>query len=90
MSGEARILELACAPWVAAFEAGDDTEDDEEAAACNTLERGLSWAHHAFDELILPVTSVSFLVWVYCFLVSQFSREVQLTFDFVQGRPSWS
>jgi hypothetical protein len=29
--------------------------------ACNTLERGLVWAHRAFDELILPVTSVSLL-----------------------------
>jgi hypothetical protein len=27
---------------------------------CNTLERGLVWARHAFDELILPATSVSF------------------------------
>jgi hypothetical protein len=45
----------------ASFKAGDDTEDDEEVAACNTLERGLEWAHRAFDELILPTTSVSFL-----------------------------
>jgi heterodisulfide reductase subunit A-like polyferredoxin len=30
-SGEAHVLELACAPWADAFEAGDDTEDDEEA-----------------------------------------------------------
>jgi hypothetical protein len=50
------------APWAAAFEAGDDAEDDEEAAACNTLERGLAWARCALDELILPATSVSFLV----------------------------
>jgi hypothetical protein len=41
-SGEAQALNIACTPWVAAFEAGDDTEDDEEAAACNTLERGLA------------------------------------------------
>jgi hypothetical protein len=60
-SGEAQVLELACAPWAAAYEAGDDTEDDEEAAACNTLKRGLAWACHEFDELILPTTSVSFL-----------------------------
>jgi hypothetical protein len=39
----------------------DDTEDDEEVAARNTLERGLEWAHRAFNELILPATSVSFL-----------------------------
>jgi hypothetical protein len=46
--------------WAAAFEVGDDTEDDEEAAACNTLERRLVWARRVFDELILPATSVTF------------------------------
>jgi hypothetical protein len=61
-SGEARALELACTPWAAVFGSGDDSEDDEEVAACNTLERGLNWVRRAFDELILPATSVSFLV----------------------------
>jgi hypothetical protein len=28
----------------------------------HTLERGMTWARRAFDELILPATSVSFLV----------------------------
>jgi hypothetical protein len=60
-SGEAQALELAYTLWVAAFEAGDDTEDDEEAAVCNTIERGLAWACRTFDESILPATSVSFL-----------------------------
>jgi hypothetical protein len=60
-SGEFQSLELACTAWAAAFEAGDDAEDDEEVAVCNTLERGLAWVRCAFDELILPVTSVSFL-----------------------------
>jgi hypothetical protein len=60
-SSEARAPELACTLLAAAFKAGDDTEDDEEVAACNTLERGLEWAHRSFDELILPSTSVSFL-----------------------------
>jgi hypothetical protein len=60
-SGVAQALELACNPLAAAFEASDDAEDDEEAAVCNTLERGLAWARCAFDELILPATSVSFL-----------------------------
>jgi hypothetical protein len=41
---------------------GVDSEDDEEAAACNTLEHWMTWAHRAFDELILPTTSVSILV----------------------------
>jgi hypothetical protein len=41
MSGEAQALELACTPWAAAFEAGGDIEDDEEATMCNSLERRL-------------------------------------------------
>jgi hypothetical protein len=45
MSTEAQALELAFTLWAAAFEDGDDTEDDEEVAACNTFERGLAWAH---------------------------------------------
>jgi hypothetical protein len=59
-SGEAQTLELACTPWVGAFESGDEAEDDEEVAARSTLERGLEWVHRAFYELILPATSVSF------------------------------
>jgi hypothetical protein len=68
VSGQALTLELARAPRAAAFEAGDDAEDDEEAASCNTLEHGLAWARHAFDELILFASSVSFLTWVLVFL----------------------
>jgi hypothetical protein len=60
VSGEARTLELVCTPWVAAFESSDDTEDDEEVATRNTLERGLEWACRVFDELIFPATFVSF------------------------------
>jgi hypothetical protein len=60
-SGEAQALELACTLWEAAFEAGDDAEDDEEVTTRNTLERGLAWARCAFDKLILSATSVSFL-----------------------------
>jgi hypothetical protein len=60
--GDAWVLDLARVPWTAVFEVGDDIEDDEEAVACNTLERGLAWACHAFDELILPTTSVSSLI----------------------------
>jgi hypothetical protein len=44
------------------FRVRDESEDDEDIAACNTLERGLNWAWCAFDELILPATSVSFLI----------------------------
>jgi hypothetical protein len=61
-SGEVQSLELACTSWAATSGSGDDIEDGEEATACNTLERGLNWVHRAFDELILPATSVSFLV----------------------------
>jgi hypothetical protein len=61
-SGEAQALELARTPWAAAFKVGNDAEEDEKAAACNTLEHGLEWVRRAFDELILPATSVSFLV----------------------------
>jgi hypothetical protein len=60
-SGGVQALELACTPWwAAAFEAGEDAKDDEEVAVRNTLERWLEWARRAFDELILPSTSVSF------------------------------
>jgi hypothetical protein len=59
--GSARVLDLVRVPWTTTFEVSDDVEDDEEAVACNTIERGLTWAHRAFDELILPATSVSFL-----------------------------
>jgi hypothetical protein len=58
---EVQSLDLACALWAATSGSGDDAEDNEEAAACNTLECGLNWARRAFDELILPVTSISFL-----------------------------
>jgi hypothetical protein len=62
VGNEARTLELACASWAASSGLGADSEDDEEATTRNTLERGMTWAHRAFDELILPATSVSFLV----------------------------
>jgi hypothetical protein len=41
-SSEARALELACTPWVTIFGSGDDSEDEEEVAVRNTLERGLN------------------------------------------------
>jgi hypothetical protein len=37
---EAQALEHARAPWAAALEVGNIAKDDEDAAACNTLERG--------------------------------------------------
>jgi hypothetical protein len=58
---DARILDLTHLLWAAVFEVGDDAEVDEESAVCNTLECGLTWARRAFDELILPATSVSSL-----------------------------
>jgi hypothetical protein len=51
-----------CVSWAASSGLGADSEDDEEAAARNALEHGMTWARRAFDELILPATSVSFLV----------------------------
>jgi hypothetical protein len=60
--GEAQTLELAYTSWAATSGLGVDSEDDEEVTARNTLERGLTWARHTFDELILPATSVSFIV----------------------------
>jgi hypothetical protein len=42
VGGEVQSLELACTSWVATSGSGVDAEDDEEAAACNTLERGLN------------------------------------------------
>jgi hypothetical protein len=57
----ARILDLARVPWAATSEVGNDAEDDEESAECNTLECGLAWACHTFDELILPTMLVCFL-----------------------------
>jgi hypothetical protein len=62
VGGEARTLELACTLWAATSRLGVDSEDDEEVAARNTLERGMTWACRAFDELILLTTSVSFFV----------------------------
>jgi hypothetical protein len=59
--GETQTLELAHTSWAATSEPSDDAEDDEETAMRKTLERGLNWARRAFDELILPATSVSFL-----------------------------
>jgi hypothetical protein len=59
--GDARISDLAHFSWVAAFEVSADAAEDEESAACPSLERGLLWAHRAFDELILPETTVSSL-----------------------------
>jgi hypothetical protein len=60
--GVARTLELACTSWAATSGLDTDSEEDEEATTRHTLERGMTWARRAFDELILPTTSVSFLV----------------------------
>jgi hypothetical protein len=68
---DARVLELARVPWAAAFKVGDDVEGDEEAASYNTLERGLAWAHRAFDELILPAMLVSLRCANNAFLISR-------------------
>jgi hypothetical protein len=56
-----RILDLAQVPWAATFEVGDDAEEDVESTTHHTLECKLTWLRRAFDVLILPATSVSFL-----------------------------
>jgi hypothetical protein len=61
VGGVAQTLELVCTSWAANSRLDVDSKDDEEAAARNTQERGMTWARRAFDELILPATSVSFL-----------------------------
>jgi hypothetical protein len=59
---EARNLDLACASWAVTSGLDADSKDDEEVAAHHTLECGMTWVRRSFDELILPATSVSFLV----------------------------
>jgi hypothetical protein len=71
--GEAQTLGLARTSWTATSGLDADSEDDEEAAVRHTLERGMTWARRAFDELILPATSMSFLV-KDSFLISRSSR----------------
>jgi hypothetical protein len=87
VSGEAQTLELTCTSWAATSEPDDDTEDDEEVAARNTLERGLNWPHRAFDELILPATSVSFSHLKLVSLILWSSREVPLIFVLLRADP---
>jgi hypothetical protein len=60
--GEARMFELTCTSWAATSGLYTDSEDDEEGPGELTLEHGMTWACWAFDELILPATSVSFFV----------------------------
>jgi hypothetical protein len=85
--GETQTLELARASWAATSEPGDGAEDDEEVTTRNTLEHRLNWARRAFNELILPTTSVSlsFLKLVSSILWS--SREVPLIFALLEADP---
>jgi hypothetical protein len=71
--GDARTHKLACSSWATIAGLDADFKDDEEAEACHTLECGMTWAHRAFDELILPATSVSFLVRGFFFDSATFS-----------------
>jgi hypothetical protein len=59
---EARTLGLVCTLWAATSGLDADSEGEEEAVTRHTLERGMTWARCAFDELILPATSVCSLV----------------------------
>jgi hypothetical protein len=76
--GGARTLELACSSWATTTGIDADSEDDAEAAARHTLEHGITWARRAFDKLILPATSVSFLV-KDSFLIPRSSRTSPVT-----------
>jgi hypothetical protein len=78
--GKARTLDLACASWAATSGHDANSEDDEEVVARHTLERGMTWARRAFDELILPATSVSFLVKDYLLDPAVFSGYASLLF----------
>jgi hypothetical protein len=83
-SGGAQSLELACTSWAAT---SDDAEDDEEVAARNTLECGLNWAGHTFDELILPATAVSFCTCNSYLQLSNLFEKCRLSLS-CSGRPS--
>lgn len=72
--GDARISDLSCFSWVATFEVDASVDEDEESAARRSLEHGLLWARRAFDELILPTTSVSLLDVVFYSLFLFFSN----------------
>jgi hypothetical protein len=85
--GDARTLELACFSWATTNRLNTDSKDDEEAAARHTLECGMTWACRAFDELILPTTSVSFLVQGF-FFDSAISSSFTSCFGSVGGRRS--
>jgi hypothetical protein len=56
---DAQITDLVRSTWVAAYDVDTLDDEGEEAAACRNLKRGLGWARRAFDELILPATTVS-------------------------------
>jgi hypothetical protein len=62
VGSEAWTLELVRTSWAATSGLDTDSEGDEEAAMRYTLERGMTWVRHAFDELILLATLVSSLV----------------------------
>jgi hypothetical protein len=85
--GKAQAPELSCTSWVAASRSSDVSKDDDEVVARNTLERGLNWAHRAFDELILPATSVSFLVRRPCHQFFGLSRSLSLIFTLMVEDP---
>jgi hypothetical protein len=55
----AQITDIMRSTWATAYEAGVSDDEGEEAASYCLHERGLGWARRAFDELILPVTTVN-------------------------------
>jgi hypothetical protein len=57
--GNMWITDFVHSTWSAACEADAPDDEDEEAVTYHRLERGLGWAHRAFNEIILPATMVS-------------------------------
>jgi hypothetical protein len=56
---DARITDIMRSTCASTYEADVSDDEGEKAAGCRRLERGLGWARRVFDELILPVTTVS-------------------------------
>lgn len=57
--GDTQITDLVRSTWAGTRETDALEDEDEEVTTSHSLERGLGWVQRAFDEIILPTTSVS-------------------------------